>query len=332
MTKRGDEVKVGVMVMAVGAILIATLFLMIRYNPLHAATDQFKTYLKFAGGLEVDSVVRFAGMRRGKVVAVRLASRPGAPVEVIFNVEKGTPVRADSVARLAALSALGENYVEITPGPESSALLAPGQTIRSEPTAEFSELLTKFNGLSDDAKKLIGSLNQNINQISTAADALLANLNDATGTTNRKALASMLAGASDMVSNTNALISRSAPKIDAIAANLQSTSQKLDPMVERLHEASGRMNTVLEHLDGTLTESRPQVKKDLEALESTLAEARKLMADIAATLEANRNDVDTMVENFRRSSENLREFTDTIKQRPFSLVRVKAKPDRSVPK
>ena len=56
------------------------------------------------------------------------------------------------------------------------------------------------------------------------------------------------------------------------------------------------------------------------------------MTDIAAVLEANRNDIDTMLESFRRSSENLREFTDTIKQQPYSLVRVKAKPERKVPK
>jgi hypothetical protein len=50
------------------------------------------------------------------------------------------------------------------------------------------------------------------------------------------------------------------------------------------------------------------------------------------TLESSRAEIETMLENFRRSSENLQEFTSTIKERPFSLVRIKAKPDRQMPK
>jgi ABC-type transporter Mla subunit MlaD len=102
--------------------------------------------------------------------------------------------------------------------------------------------------------------------------------------------------------------------------------------MQRFDEAAVKANTLLERMDGAVAENRPQLKNDLEALESTLTEARKVMTDIAAVLEANRNDIDTMLENFRRSSENLREFTDTIKQQPYSLVRVKAKPERKVPK
>ncbi len=45
-------------------------------------------------------------------------------------------------------------------------------------------------------------------------------------------------------------------------------------------------------------------------------------------LVANRQHLDVSMENFRVSSENIREFTDTIKQRPYSLVRIKNPPDR----
>ena len=181
MAKRGDEVKVGVMVMGAGAILIVTVFMMIRYNPFQPSYDEYLIQLKFAGGLERDSIVRFGGMRRGKVVSVRLAPGTAQAIEIQLSLQKGTPIKTDSVARLASLNALGENYVEITLGREDSPLLAPGQTIRSEETPEFSELLAKINGLSEDARILIGDLGRKLNRISDSADTLLANLNDATG-------------------------------------------------------------------------------------------------------------------------------------------------------
>ena len=332
MSKRGDEVKVGIMVLGAGTILIITVFMMTHYNPFQRLNDEYRISLKFAGGIEKDSIVRFAGMKRGMVISVDLAQGGASAVDILISVQKGTPVRVDSVARLAALNALGENYIEITPGRSDSPLLAPGKTIRSEETPEFTELLTKISGLSEDARKLIGDLNRNINRISDGADALLGNLNDATGTGNREKLASILNGADGMIANANGLMTRTSPKIDAITTNLQSATEKVPPLMQRIDEATSRMNRLIENLDGAITENRPQLKQDLEALEKTLAEARKLITDVAWTLEANRGDIDTMLENFRRSSENLQEFTDTIKQRPYSLVRVKAKPDRKVPK
>ena len=332
MARRRDEVKVGVMVMGAGAIFIVTVFMMMHYNPFQLPNDEYKVILKFAGGLERDSIVRFGGMRRGKVASVQLASGNLSAVEIALSLQRGTPVRADSIARLASLNALGENYIEISPGRPDSPLLKPGQTIRSEETPEFSELLAKMSSLSEDAKKLIGDLDRNINRISDGANTLLGNLNEATGGRNRKALSSALEGANGMISHANDLISRTSPKIDTIASNLQSTSEKLPHLMERIDEATSRMNRLLENLNGTLTENRPQVKKDLEALELTLAEARKLMADVSVTLESSRAEIETMLENFRRSSENLQEFTNTIKQRPFSLIRIKAKPDRQMPK
>ncbi len=332
MTKRIDEAKVGVLVIGVGSILIVTVFMMMNYSPFQASSEEYKVSLKFAGGLEKDSIVRFGGVKRGKVTSVRLAPGSAPAVEILVSLQKGTPVRTDSIARLASLNALSENYIEISSGSADSPLLRPGQTIPSEETPAFSELLNKMNALSEDAGKLIADLDSNINRISDGATTLLGNLNEATGPKNRKALSSLLEGANGMISNANDLVTRTSPRIDAIAGNLQTTTERLPALMQRIDEATSRMNTLLEHLHGAVAENRPQLKKDLEALELTLTDARKLMTDIAAALEANRDDIDTMLENFRRSSENLREFTDAIKQQPYSLVRIKAKPDRRVPK
>jgi ABC-type transporter Mla subunit MlaD len=55
------------------------------------------------------------------------------------------------------------------------------------------------------------------------------------------------------------------------------------------------------------------------------------MGDVQETLDANRANLDETLENIRASSQNLKQFTDTIKQRPFSLIRIKAQKDRVPP-
>ncbi len=155
MAKRSDEAKVGILVMASGLILIVTVSMMIHYNPFRPASERYKTYFKFAGGLESDRIVRFGGIKAGKVSSVHIAPHDPSLIEVDLQLQRGTPIKRDSTARLASLNALGENYVEIHPGNKNSPLLKPGETIRSEKTHEFSELLTKCNGLSDNSQKLI---------------------------------------------------------------------------------------------------------------------------------------------------------------------------------
>jgi ABC-type transporter Mla subunit MlaD len=70
------------------------------------------------------------------------------------------------------------------------------------------------------------------------------------------------------------------------------------------------------------------VEKTLRKLRDTLARAEGAMEEVQRLLVANREHLDLTLENFRVSSENIREFTDAVKQRPYSLIRVKNPPDR----
>jgi hypothetical protein len=46
---------------------------------------------------------------------------------------------------------------------------------------------------------------------------------------------------------------------------------------------------------------------------------------------ANNTKIDDTVENLRVATENLDELTDSVKQRPWSLVRIKQPKERKVP-
>lgn len=338
MTKRSDEVKVGAMVIATVALLLVTFFLMINYNPFQAAGDEFKMNLKFASSLERDAAVRFGGLKRGKVTAVRLTPERDTAVEIVLLMQPGTGVKTDSIARVASLGALGENYVEVTPGKVGSPLLKPGEAIRSEETPAFSELFTKISGISDDAQKLLGDLNKNVNTISANANTLLANLNETTGPKNRESIAAALAGANGMitnangmVTNANGLITNSAPKIDAIASNLQASTEKINTLTANIDDAATKLNKLLTNVDGAVTENRPQMKKDVEVLETTLVTLQKLLVETTALLDSNRSDINATMDELRRSSENLSQLTDSVKQRPYTLIRGSGQADRKVP-
>jgi hypothetical protein len=49
-------------------------------------------------------------------------------------------------------------------------------------------------------------------------------------------------------------------------------------------------------------------------------------------VKANDYKIDDTIENLRTATENLDDLTESVKQRPWSLVRIKQPEDRKVPK
>ena len=66
-------------------------------------------------------------------------------------------------------------------------------------------------------------------------------------------------------------------------------------------------------------------------LQTSLADAERMINDLDDTLGANRGNLDETLENIRATSENLKEFTDTLKQHPYSLIRIKSEKDHVPP-
>jgi hypothetical protein len=58
----------------------------------------------------------------------------------------------------------------------------------------------------------------------------------------------------------------------------------------------------------------------------------RVLADMQALVRANDYKIDDTIEHLRTATENLDELTDSVKQRPWSLVRIKQPEDRKVPK
>jgi chromosome segregation ATPase len=80
-----------------------------------------------------------------------------------------------------------------------------------------------------------------------------------------------------------------------------------------------------------VVENRKEIQDTLLRLQASLADAEKLIVNLDDTLGANRGNLDETLENIRATSQNLKEFTDTLKQHPYSLIRIKTEKDRLPP-
>jgi phospholipid/cholesterol/gamma-HCH transport system substrate-binding protein len=303
------EAKVGAFVLGCTAILAFTIVYLLNAQ-FSGDTVPYRTYLRYAGGLEPGASVLFGGITAGKITAVRPWATDPTRIEILLEVKKGTPLNEKSVAKLGLTSIMNSASLSITTGSNGAKRLPPGSSIQSQETASLDEIGDKMAVVADNANALIVQVQGELKGISGDARNLLANLNTITGPPTQQKVQAVL----DRV---NALLATESPKIDRISDQLVSLTQHADDTVQ--------------NVNGTVTDIREPVRKDLAELQDTLLQAKKLLADMQVIVQANDYKIDDTVENLREATENLDQLTDSVKQRPWSLVRIRQPKEHKVP-
>ena len=304
------EAKVGAFVLGCFSVLAFTLIYLINAQ-LGVHTVPYRTYLRYAGGLEPGASVLFGGINVGKVTTVRPAVSDPSRIEILLTVKENTPLNEKSVAKLGLLSVMSGAALSITTGSNDAKRLLPGSTIPSQEAASLDEITDKLAVVADNANGLITEVRGELQEISGDARTLLANLNSVTGPPNQRKIR-------DVLDNVDAMLATERPKIDRLTDQLNVLSQHADETIE--------------NVNGTVSEVREPVRKDLAELQDTLLEAKHLLSDMQVLVKANDYKIDDTIENLRTATENLDDLTESVKQRPWSLIRIKQPEDRKVPK
>ena len=107
---------------------------------------------------------------------------------------------------------------------------------------------------------------------------------------------------------------------------------KIDRLTDQLNTLTQHADDTIQNVNGTVSDVREPIRTDLADLQSTLLQARQLLSDMQVLVRANDFKIDDTIENLRTATQNLDELTDSVKQRPWSLIRIKQPEDRKVPK
>jgi phospholipid/cholesterol/gamma-HCH transport system substrate-binding protein len=303
------EARVGAFVVICAAVLCTAVY-SIGKAQLRGARVPYRTYLRYAGGLESGTDVLFGGITVGKVTAVAPDASDSTRIRIDLDVKPGTPVNAKSVAKLASLSLTAGPAISITTGARDVPRLAPGAVIPSEETVSLDDLQRKLGALADSAETLLASIGTDLNHITDDARRLLSQLNDVAGPVNRRHVADMLASADSMVAHLS-------PKMDQISDEVLKLTRNAD--------------ATFSNADGTITALREPMQADLGELRAALEQAHTLIGSLQALVRANSDDIHEMVENIRKAADNLKDVTGSVKERPWSLIWTKQPKDRKVP-
>jgi phospholipid/cholesterol/gamma-HCH transport system substrate-binding protein len=317
------EAKVGTFVIVCLLLVAATVYY-VGNEQWGRHMTPYKTYLRYAGGVGQGSEVLFGGIAVGRVNSVKAWNQDPTQIEIVLEVKEGTPLNEKSVAKLGSVSLMSSPAISITTGAQQAPRLKAGQVIRSQETVSLDDMARKLSGITDSAEDLITQVQGELKGISGSAQSLLANLNDVTGPANRQQIAEML-------QQVNALVAKQSPKIDRITDQVVLVSQDADSVVKKIGPLVDHTDATVANVNLTIDQLRDPIRQDLVQLHATMEQVKTLVASIQTVVRSNDDNIHETIENLRAATEHMDQLTDQVKQRPWSLVRIRQPKDRKVP-
>jgi virulence factor Mce-like protein len=309
MESKRESALVGIFVLVASGLLLATVFIL--NGALTRGQTPYRAYFKNAGGISPGAEVRYnGGPPVGRVKQVRPDPGDSRRMEIDFTVKPEIPIKTDSLVIITSNSALGDNYLGIKGDKAKGPPAAANSVLPSKEYSGFSDIADSLAELTPDAKLMVKNLNDRIVELRET----IARVNDLLNDQNR-------ANVSASLSNVRGMLEENRPTIRATLTNVHDSTAKLNKMLDDFKKTLTQANDTLAHVDALITENRPDLRAAMQDLRRSLASAASLTDQLDRTLAANSENLDEILENLRITTENMKTFTDTIKVRPYTLLR-----------
>lgn len=238
---------VGGFVLVLGAVLVAGLLWLASGG---AFQKKYDLYLAIedesVAGLNLNAPVKYNGVDVGKVREIRLD--PGNPERVIllFAIERGTPIKEDTVAVLKIQGLTGIAYVELSGGAREAPPLratqgSPYPVIRTKPSlsARLENVLTNVLAKLDSTSTSINALLSEENR--AAFSAALADIATVTHTiaARKDTLDAGIADAARTFENASRITEQAGPVIARLGRSADAI-EKMGNEVARTSASAGR--------------------------------------------------------------------------------------------
>lgn len=263
---------VGAFVLLLGAAIVTA----IVWLSSAGGDKTYDTYLTYMGesvsGLTVNARVSYNGVEIGRVSDIRLDHEDPSQVRIQLEIESGSPVKTDTVAKLASSGITGVAHVELSGGTAEAPRLeaAPGEefpVIASQPSlfvrldASITTLVEELTGaassltdvadrvellLDEENRETIGDILANVETFTVEIQSIVADVKVFTGNVAEasEGLPRLMASAERVVAraeDTMVSFEAGALSIDNAGADVSAAAHALEASVEGVAEGVERM-------------------------------------------------------------------------------------------
>lgn len=284
METRVNPALVGAFVLGLGALLVAGLLWLAAGGAVQTRYDLYQaTEDESVAGLNLNAPVKFNGVDVGKVREIHLDPLNPALVHLLFAIERGTPIKVDTVAVLRTQGLTGIAYVELSGGARDTELLRavppnryPVITTRPSLSTRLENVLTtvlaKMDGTSESVNAILSPANRAAFQSTLADLALVAR----TLAARRDSLDAGIAGAARTFQNTATATASLAPLVERIGRGADAVEKAGLEVANTSTQAAATVDLLGAQLKGLGSDTLPELTRVLGELGALSVALRRL--------------------------------------------------------
>lgn len=281
MDSKVNYAAVGVFVIALGAVLVAAILWLAAGGEVHKRVDLYQSLSnESVAGLNLNAPVKYRGVDVGKVKDIQLVPDNPQRVQIVYAIDRGTPIKTDTIATLTTQGLTGIAFIELSGGsPGAPPLLPkiPGEVpvIPTKPslTARLEQVLTRVMGSVDKTSRTIDGVFTDDNK--KALSASLANIAAVTQT-----LADRRGSIDSALKNADRTMANAAQ----VSARLDKTIARIDRAADSFDRMSGDFDRAANNADRTITGVGADVQRftneTVPQLENLMTELSVLSASL----------------------------------------------------
>jgi phospholipid/cholesterol/gamma-HCH transport system substrate-binding protein len=272
----------------VGLVVLLGLALMVgfAYWLLQPSTElrTKKYYIRFDEsvlGLNVDSAVKYRGIKVGKVLSLRINPKNSEQVEVLVNVLETTPIKEDTVAKLTAQGITGLSYINLSLGNND----APPLKVKK---GEKYPIIKTIPSFFENIEQSLGTVSTNLSKTLVRTSELLDEENQQEITRVLKKTASFMDKMDKILDDkTIKHIQSSAKNVDKTTKSLDSVMAKIDnmlPKIEHFVDHSVSWESKTSESFASITKSYLGIKASMDEFKSAIANGEFNIKEITSEL------------------------------------------------
>ena len=293
MEPKVNYVLVGAFVVLFGAILIVIVLWLVRGGPQRTYRSYYAYFGESVSGINEDSVVRYKGIKVGRVRNMRLDPENPERVRLVLDIAEGTPIKEDTVASLATQGLTGLAFIELGGGTRDSPPLTP------PPGQPYPVIKIKPSLPLDQAAS---TLMTNLNEIASS-------LKDLTDKESRDSIRKTMVNLAEL---TAALKQREKEldklfsSTDRTLENTREATEKLPALVSRVTETAAAVENMAQQIAGTG-----------KSVDSLLAGSQQ---DVRRFTNQTLSETGLLIAEMRQLTERLQRLAQQVEQNPRSLL------------
>jgi phospholipid/cholesterol/gamma-HCH transport system substrate-binding protein len=293
MEPKVNYVLVGAFVVLFGAVLIVIVLWLVRGGPQRTYRSYYAYFGESVSGINEDSVVRYKGIKVGRVRNMRLDPENPERVRLVLDIAEGTPIKEDTVASLATQGLTGLAFVELGGGTRDSPPLTPPPGQRY-PVIKIKPSLP----LDQAASTLMTSLNE-----------IASSLKDLTDKESRDSIRKTMVNLAELT----AALKQREKELDKLFSSTDRTLENTREATEKLPALFSRATETAAALENMAQ----QIARTGKSVDSLLAGSQQ---DVRRFTNQTLSETGLLIAELRQLTERLQRLAQQVEQNPRSLL------------